>query len=199
MRKAIFLDKDGTLIVDVPYNADPAKIVLERGVGTALKRLSAAGYMLIVISNQAGIAHGFFTEDAIQGVQDKLYELLLMEGVKLDGFYYCPHHPAGKIKAYSKICECRKPGPGMLFKAARQLRIKLSQSWMVGDILHDIEAGNRAGCQTILIDNGNETEWDMRLDRIPGFIADDMEAAAAHILSTGNNLAYEQQRISDHR
>jgi len=180
--KAIFLDKDGTLVVDVPYNVDPRRIVLAPGVVTGLKRLSDAGFKLVVISNQSGVAHGYFGEEALRGVLLKLTELLGEHAVRLDGFYYCPHHPQGEVEHYAQACECRKPMPGMIQRAARELQIDVGRSWMIGDILHDVEAGHRAGCRSVLIDNGNETRWVMNDVRQPEHRAADMEAAAQWIL-----------------
>jgi D-glycero-D-manno-heptose 1,7-bisphosphate phosphatase len=199
MKKAVFLDKDGTLIVDVPYNADPEKIILEPGVCKALHSLSDAGYLLVVVSNQAGIAHGYFEEKEILIIRQKLSDLLAEEDVVLDGFYYCPHHPEGKIKELAMWCECRKPEPGLLFKAARELQIDLKHSWMIGDILNDIEAGNNAGCSTVLIDNGNETEWTMTPGRLPDYIADDLEEAAWYIISNEKQSKHEQYLKRHHR
>lgn len=176
--KAIFIDKDGTLIRDVPYNVDPEKIELYPDTGEALHRLQRAGYQLIVISNQAGVARGYFDETALPGVEARLQELLSPFGVKLNGFYYCPHHPAGAVPAYAITCECRKPEPGMIIRAAREHGIDPSASWMIGDILNDVEAGNRAGCRTILIDNGNETEWLPGLFRTPTYTAASLTQAA---------------------
>ncbi len=184
MNKAVFLDKDGTLIKDIPYNADPDKIILEDTVAEALGRLQAAGFLLIVISNQAGIAHGFFGEMALQGVETRLRSLLAETNVSLDGFYFCPHHPDGKLPEYSTACSCRKPSPGMLLQAASDHHIDLGRSWMVGDILHDVEAGSRAGCRTILINNGNETEWISGEHRVPHSMVSDLRQAAEIILNT---------------
>jgi len=159
MNKAIFLDKDGTLIHDVPYNVDPERIVLQPGVGQCLRALQQNAYKLVLVSNQSGVARGYFTEHALKNVERKIQDLLALYNVKLDGFYYCPHHPQGTVPAYAVSCTCRKPMPGMLLKAAKDLGLSLPGSWMVGDILDDVEAGNKAGCRTILINNGNETEW----------------------------------------
>jgi D-glycero-D-manno-heptose 1,7-bisphosphate phosphatase len=159
MNKAVFLDKDGTLIPDIPYNIDPQKIVLSDDAVDGLVLLQQQGYQLIIVSNQSGIARGYFTEDKLIAVADKLKELFMQNGLKLDGFYYCPHHPKGLLAGYNIECECRKPAAGMLLKAAADHHINLQNSWMIGDILNDVEAGNRAGCKTVLIDNGNETEW----------------------------------------
>src|SRR4051794_10145376 len=144
IRRAIFLDKDGTLIEDVPYNVDPARIRLAPGAAEGLPRLHAAGFRLIVISNQSGVARGLFAEEALGGVRDRLRELLADVGVPLDGFYYCPHHPEGVVPEYALACACRKPEPGMILDSAREHGIEPGQSWFVGDILDDVEAGRRA-------------------------------------------------------
>ena len=149
MKPAVFLDKDGTLIDDVPYNVDPALITLAPGAREGVRALAAAGYALIVVTNQSGIARGLFEAGALQGVRDRM---MVLFGANFDDFRHCPHGP-------DDGCACRKPLPGMLVDAAREHGIDLASSWMVGDILNDVEAGRRAGCRTILIDNGNETQW----------------------------------------
>ncbi len=178
---AIFLDKDGTLIEDVPYNVDPALIRLYPDVPEALRRFRAAGYRLIVISNQAGVARGYFEESALAGVRETLYRLLAAEGVPLDGFYYCPHHPDGVVAGYAVSCQCRKPGPGMILRAAREHGVDLAGSWMIGDILNDVEAGSRAGCRTVLVDKGNETEWVAGAGRTPDLVVGTVLEAALRI------------------
>jgi D-glycero-D-manno-heptose 1,7-bisphosphate phosphatase len=150
--RAIFVDKDGTLIPDIPYNVNPDLIELAPGAATALRSLQQHGYRIIVISNQSGVARGLFKEEALSDVQQRLESLLTMAGIRLSGFYYCPHHPQAEKAAYRINCDCRKPKPGLLFHAAQVQQINLSQSWMIGDILSDSEAGNRAGCRTVLIE-----------------------------------------------
>jgi histidinol-phosphate phosphatase family protein len=177
-RPAIFLDKDGTLIEDVPYNVDPDLIRLAEGATDALRLLHAAGYLMIVVSNQSGVARGHFQESALYGVEQRLRELLGEAGVPLAGFYCCPHHPDGSVAAYAVPCACRKPGAGLLTRAAREHAIDLGRSWMIGDILHDVEAGNRAGCRTIMLDVGNETEWDLTPIRTPDLVASGLLDAA---------------------
>jgi D-glycero-D-manno-heptose 1,7-bisphosphate phosphatase len=184
MNKAVFIDKDGTLIKDIPYNVDPELIILEETAAEALKRLQANGFLLIVISNQSGVAHGLFEHRALKPVEEKLQSLLSAHQVKLDDFYFCPHHPEGKVKEYSIDCSCRKPMPGMLYQAAIDHDIDLPSSWMIGDILHDVEAGARAGCRTILIDNGNETEWVSGEYRSPSAKATSLKEAAEIIFTT---------------
>jgi len=178
MKKAVFLDKDGTLIQDIPYNVDPERIVLSEGAKESLARLKEQGYLLIVISNQAGVAHGYFDVHDLLGVKERLF-LLLKD---LDGFYFCPHHPAGVVQAYAIACYCRKPEPGMILQAARDFNIELSESWMIGDILSDIEAGNKAGCRTILINNGNETEWNWNEQCRPTYTVKNLREASKRIL-----------------
>jgi D-glycero-D-manno-heptose 1,7-bisphosphate phosphatase len=184
MAKAIFLDKDGTLIPDIPYNVNPDLITIVPDAIEGLKQLSAEGYLLIIISNQAGVARGYFTEDKLPAVEQRIKQLLEKQGVKLSAFYYCPHHPEGTVSRYTDDCYCRKPQPGMLLKAARDHNIDLPSSWMIGDILNDVEAGNRAGSKTVLINNGNETEWIAGTLRSPTYISNSINQAAEDILST---------------
>lgn len=181
--RAVFLDKDGTLVENVPYNVDPEQIQLCRGAQEALRALHRAGYRLIVVSNQSGVARGLFAEDALLGVARRLRQLLAECGVPLAGFFYCPHHPDGSVPAYAQSCSCRKPAPGLIVRAARELGVSRDPSWLVGDILDDIEAGRRAGCRTVLIDNGNETEWRRSPSRRPHHVARDLAEAAEQILS----------------
>lgn len=180
--KAIFLDKDGTLIPDIPYNVNPQLITLQADVIDGLKRLQNEGYLFIIISNQSGVARGYFEEQALEGVEQRLKELLSREGITLSGFYYCPHHADGTVEGYNIDCDCRKPQPGMLLQAANEYDIDLSASWMIGDILNDVEAGNRAGCRTVLINNGNETEWLEGNYRIPSIISGSINQATDAIL-----------------
>lgn len=181
--KAIFLDKDGTLVDDIPYNVEPRRISLCPGAGSGLRLLARLDYHFFVVSNQSGIAHGRFAEADLKAVGNRLADLLFREQIELEGFYYCPHHPDGSVARYALDCFCRKPLPGMLLSAAQEHDIDLHASWMVGDILHDVEAGNRAGCRTLLIDNGNETEWRLGPRRIPTRIAPDLYTGAVLIAS----------------
>ena len=184
---AVFLDKDGTLIEDLPYNVDPDRIRLAPGAAEGLRLLHHAGYHLIVISNQSGVARGYFAEQALAAVAARLRGLLAAAGVPLAAVYYCPHHPDGAVPAYAVACDCRKPAPGLILRAAYDHSIDLARSWFIGDILHDIEAGRRAGCRTVLILNGNETEWDISPQRRPHHIAGDLATAAAIITGRGGD------------
>lgn len=180
--KAIFLDKDGTLIENVPYNVDPKKIQLTNGALDGLKTLHNAGFILIIVTNQAGVAYGRFTESDLVPVHERIKKLLDRSGIPLAGFYYCPHHPDGKVEAYRMTCFCRKPSPGLLFQAAREHNINLAASWVIGDILNDMEAGRRADCRTILINNGNETEWKLTSNRRPHYTVKNLYEGAQLIL-----------------
>jgi len=175
MSAAVFLDKDGTLIHDVPYNVDPKLIRFRDDAADALLSLQRAGYLLLLVSNQAGVAAGRYEESALTQVWSSLKAELGFEGVSLSGIYYCPHDDEAG-------CECRKPQPGMLRRAAEEHGIDLSASWMVGDILDDVEAGRRAGCRTILLDVGSETEWRDGSWRQPDFQATSLTQAAELIL-----------------
>lgn len=183
MNKAVFIDRDGTLIKDVPYNANTALIEFLPDVIEALSALKKNNFLLIVVSNQSGIAKGFFTVDEHKEMNKSLRQILMYYEVELDAIYYCPHHPEGKIDKYTIECDCRKPKPGLILKAVKEHNIDLSNSWMVGDILDDVEAGNIAACKTILLDNGNETEWIMNEQRTPAFTAKNWNAITQTILS----------------
>ena len=167
LRPAVFLDKDGTVLQDVPYNVDPANMIFAPGAAAGLVRLAQLGLPLYVITNQPGIALGRFCLDDLADMQQHLSQMFAQTGATLDGLYFCPHHPDGIVPQYACDCECRKPAPGLLLHAAKQHDIDLARSWLIGDILNDIEAGKRAGCKTILIDNGNETEWNLSGSRKP--------------------------------
>ena len=177
-RRAAFIDKDGTLIDDVPFNVDPDRIRLSPGAGRALRNLRMAGLLLVVVSNQSGIARGLFAESDMATVRSAIDVLLAPHGAELDDFRYCPHWPHGRVSRLAYTCDCRKPLPGMLLRASDRLALDLGASWMIGDILDDIEAGRRAGCRTILIANGNETEWRIDHLRHPHRLARDLMHAA---------------------
>jgi D-glycero-D-manno-heptose 1,7-bisphosphate phosphatase len=157
--QAVFLDKDGTLVENVPYNVDLLKIKFMDDVIPGLKKLVLAGFRLIIVTNQSGVARGFFKEDDVRHVGRHLEKVFHKNGVPLLDFYYCPHHPEAKVAEYRELCTCRKPAEGLLLQAKLDHDVDLSRSWFIGDILDDVESGRRAGCRTILINNGHETEW----------------------------------------
>lgn len=183
-RKAVFLDKDGTLIPDIPYNVDPARITIADSAIEGLQLLKASHFLLVVVSNQSGVARGYFEEAALNAVWQKTSEILRPHGVTIDGFYYCPHHPGGSVERYAVRCACRKPLPGLLLKAAEELSIDLQRSWMIGDALTDVEAGARAGCKAVFINSGRETKPPRNEYQTPAFTAKDLQQAAVFIRDT---------------
>jgi histidinol-phosphate phosphatase family protein len=182
---AVFFDKDGTLVEDVPYNVDPAKVRLAQGAAASLARVCAAGYRAIVVSNQSGVARGLFDEAALDPVSERVATLAGHAGGRIDGFYYCPHHPDGVRAEFARACACRKPAPGLLRRAACEHGIDLGRSWLVGDILDDVEAGRAAGCRSVLLDTGAETVWQRSPEREPHYVAGSLAEATTIILGEG--------------
>jgi D-glycero-D-manno-heptose 1,7-bisphosphate phosphatase len=156
-QKAIFLDRDGTLNEYVGFVRTPEELHLLPTAAQAVRTINGAGYLAIVVTNQPVIARGEVTVAQLEKIHNKLETLLGLQGAYLDRIYYCPHHPhngyAGEIPELKIDCNCRKPKPGMLLKAAQELNIDLSASWMIGDSENDIAAGRAAGCKTILLGN----------------------------------------------
>ncbi|MFO0802842.1 MAG: HAD family hydrolase [Gemmataceae bacterium] len=147
----VFLDKDGTVVQNRPYNADSERLVMMDGAVVALQSLHEAGWRLDIASNQSGVARGHFPESALQAVEAQLRGVLGELNVPLAGFYYCPHHPDGSVAQYAVPCSCRKPEPGLLLQGCAALEVRPSDCWFVGDSLSDVEAGIRAGMRTILV------------------------------------------------
>jgi D-glycero-D-manno-heptose 1,7-bisphosphate phosphatase len=192
--RLVFLDKDRTLVVDAPSSTDPWIMRLAPGAAEGTRLLSAAGYQLVVVSNQPGVALGAFDESALIGVAGRLRELLGDAGAALTGFCYCPHHPNGIVVPYGRACSCRKPAPGLIVGAAAALGADAGHCWMVGDILDDVEAGHRAGCRTVLVDNGDERDWTPHPMRRPHHVARDLAAAARAIIAADLSLDELQRR-----
>ena len=149
--KAVFMDRDNTIIEDPGYIGDPSLVRLLPGVEQAIKSLQAAGYKIVVVTNQSGIARGLLTEAMLDRIHDELRRQLAIKEAYLDAIYYCPYHPEGTVEGYAIDSGLRKPRPGMLLKAAGEMDLELAGSWMVGDSPRDIEAGQRAGCRTIRV------------------------------------------------
>ena len=159
MTKAVFLDRDGVIneliyypehgIIDSPFTVEQFRLL--PGVGKAIKKLRDTDYKIILVSNQPGIAKGHMTSNTFAKIRQKMKRELAKEGAYLDGEYYCVHHPEAKIEKLKANCECRKPKPGLLLQAAKEMDIDLSQSWMIGDGLTDMKAGKSAGTRTILV------------------------------------------------
>ena len=185
LNKACFLDRDGVIIEEENYLSDPGKARLCQGVIPALKELRKAGYLLVVVSNQSGVARGLFTMKAMEAVQFRVDKLLKAEGVIVDGWYNCPHHPKGAIPELSIDCDCRKPRPGMLFKAAKDLYISLEKSMLIGDKISDIEAGFNAGCRlAALVKTGHGAEQNLSATILKrAIVVDDIASAVKELLA----------------
>lgn len=185
-KRALFLDRDGTLVYPVHYPTRPEQLHLYENLGLHLCTLQAMGFLLVVITNQGGLARGYFSETELATMHAHLRAQLLELKAELAGIYFCPHHPEGEIAELATICECRKPAPGLLLRAAAELDIDLERSWFVGDILDDVEAGRRAGCRTVLVDQGTE-QAPNRFLRRPDFVARDTRHALQIIQAFENH------------
>ncbi|MCU7496520.1 MAG: HAD family hydrolase, partial [Ignavibacteria bacterium] len=167
---AVFFDRDGTLNLDPGYLGEAEQVVLLPGVAEALLRLKKEGFRIVVISNQSGIARGYFTAKEVDAVNRRINELLKESGVTVDAFYYCPYHPDFNTP---EECRCRKPSPQLVFMAARDFDIDLGRSYFVGDMISDVECGINAGVKTILLKNTLKEEQISGLlvkDKLPNFI-----------------------------
>ena len=181
MQKAVFLDRDGTIIEDIGYLDECSKIRFLPRVGEAIKLLTENGFRVIITTNQSGIARGYFTEETVREINRYIQEYLAKQGAFIDRTYYCPHHIEGTIEEYKKDCHCRKPNPGMIQKATGEYDIDLKGSFVIGDKISDIEAGRRAGCKTVLlIDQGH---LDKETALMPDYVAADLYEAASWLVN----------------
>lgn len=153
-RPAVFLDRDGTIIEDVGFLRDVSQIDLLPWSADAIHRLHDGGFVVVVITNQSGVGRGYFDEAHVQATHAALDTMLNAAGARIEGYYYCPHYPSSIDARYGIACDCRKPAPGLLRRAAADLGIDLTQSWMVGDWWRDVQAGIAAGTRTILVRSG---------------------------------------------
>ena len=173
---ALFVDRDGTLVHPRHYPVRPDELRLYAGIAPRLRRLQALGMRLVIITNQSGIARGYLTESDLARMHAWLTVELAALGVRVDCIYHCPHHPEGAVAALAVACDCRKPAPGMLHRAAADLDLDLVRSWFLVDLMYDVEAGNRAGCRTGLVDLGTESP-SADPGRTPSFVARDTRHA----------------------
>ncbi len=153
-RRAIFMDRDGTILDEVGYVNHVERVRLLETSAEAVRRVNESGFHAVVVTNQAGVARGYFPEALVDDVHDRLRALLAEHGARLDGIYYCPHHPDVGVEPYRRDCTCRKPRPGMLLRAAEEMGIDLASSYVVGDTIKDIEAGHRVRATTVLVTTG---------------------------------------------
>lgn len=153
-RIAVFMDRDGTITEEMGYLKEPEKLKLIPRSGEAIRLLNEKGILTIVVSNQSGVARGYFTEKTVRETHQKLKKLLAEKGAYLDGIYYCPHHPEFGPPKYRKDCNCRKPKPGMLEKAAKKFNLDLKKCYVIGDKVDDIKLPQNVGAKGILVLTG---------------------------------------------
>jgi len=182
--RAVFLDRDGTIIEEVGYLDRPERVELFPWTIDAVRVLNRAGLAVVLVSNQSGVARGFFTEDVVDAVHQRMADLLAEGGARIDAYYYCPHHPDGKVPQYAQICDCRKPGRGLVDRAARELGIDPAQSFVVGDRWLDVALGRAVGAQSVLVRTGyGASEEDRRpADLAADAVVDNLIAATSWIL-----------------
>jgi histidinol-phosphate phosphatase family protein len=152
--RAVFLDRDGTLIEEVGYLDRPERVVLFPWSVDAVRALNRAGMRVIIVSNQSGIARGFFTSAVVDAVHARIAELLAGGGATVDAYYYCPHHPDGKVREYARACDCRKPGRGLVDRAVQEFGVDPEQSFAIGDRWLDVALARRVGAKGILVRTG---------------------------------------------
>jgi D-glycero-D-manno-heptose 1,7-bisphosphate phosphatase len=186
-RPAVFLDRDGTIIADAEYLSRPSRIKLFSKTPGALKLLRKSGFYLFVVSNQSGVARGYFRESMVRKVHQKLQQMLKARGARIDAFFYCPHYPGGSVKAFAKVCDCRKPAIGMIKQAARKYPIDLKRSYVVGDKMDDLllaQKAKLAGGILVRTGNGRMSEKKLKATPLPKTsVVSDILGAARWILT----------------
>lgn len=187
MDKVVFLDRDGTINEEVNYLYRPEDFRFLPGVPEALKLLSDAGYRLVVVTNQAGVARGYYSEADVVKLHGYVNELLAPYGTRIDAFYYCPHHPVHGIGRYKTVCTCRKPEIGLFLKAESDFQVDKAASYMIGDKLLDVEAGKRYGVTSVLVGTGYGRECRLEAEQggnkpVYDHYADTLPEAARWIL-----------------
>ncbi len=178
---AVFLDRDGTINEEVGYLSDLEKLNIYPNSFEAIRLINENGMKAVVITNQAGVARGYFSEDFVNAVHSRINETLQKKGARIDRFYFCPHHPTEGKGHYLKSCDCRKPKTGMVIKASEELDIDLSRSYMVGDTEKDIELANKSSVTGILVRTGYGKK-EMPSNIKPDYIAEDILDAVNWII-----------------
>ena len=190
-RAAVFLDRDGTINEQMGYINHPDRFVLLPDAAGAISRLNAAGLPVVVVSNQSGVARGYFPEDLVRRINRLMIDRLAEAGAFIDAVYYCPHHPRAEVAAYRRDCDCRKPEPGMFLRAAKELNLDLARSVVVGDRVSDLRAAARIGAASILVLTGygrGDLEYVLpRVDVSPDHVAENLNRAADWIFHRDQN------------
>ncbi|MCD6418723.1 HAD family hydrolase [bacterium] len=181
-RKAVFVDRDGTLIVEKGFLSDPDGVEVIPGAIEAVKKLNDEGFAVIVVSNQSGVARGYFGEDAVVKVNDRVKSLFAEGGAKIDALYYCPHYANGSVEEYAIDCPCRKPGTGMVEKAVRELNVV--PAFVIGDRKSDVELGKNLGVPAVLVLSGYGREQPDEVVKMADFVAEDISSAVDWILNS---------------
>lgn len=186
-KKALFLDRDGTINKDTGYINKVKNLRVLPGVYSALKKFKSSKFYIIIVSNQSGIARGLIKPAQLKKINQELIKRFMRNGIKIDGIYFCPHYKKGIISPWNKSCLCRKPSIGMFKRASRDFNIDLSESFVIGDKLTDILAGNRCGCKTILVLTGEGKKEAKNITRAssPAFIAKNLDSAISWINNYG--------------
>lgn len=184
LKRAVFLDRDGTLLEEGGYIDRLERLVFFPYTVDAVRLLNQSGFAVVVVTNQSGIGRGLYKEDFVAEAHDHIRERLAAGGARIDAFYYCPHHPEATVDGYRRQCDCRKPMPGMLTRAASDLGIDLPSSFVVGDKWHDIEAGQAVGARTVLVRTGyGRAQEEAPKDNVrAAAVADNVIAAVSWIL-----------------
>lgn len=183
LKKAVFLDRDGVITEDPPHYAhrlDQLRII--PGSARAIQMLNSRNFCIIVISNQSGVARGYYQEKDVKIFNDGMEALLREEGAHVDAVYYCPHHPEAIVERYRIACSCRKPKPGMIQEAAKKYSIDLDKSYVIGDKWSDVEAGRATGCKTVLVLTGHGKDEFESKKGTADFIAKDLLGAVEHFI-----------------
>lgn len=186
-KPAVFIDRDGTVNEEMGYINHVSRLRILPGSAGAIRKLNENGIAAVVISNQSGVARGYFPEELVRQVNARMVEILAESGTRLDGIYYCPHHPKGEVEEYRKVCDCRKPKTGLIDRAAEELGLDPARSYVVGDRHADIQIAHNVGAKGILVLTGygrgaweNDSEgWGVR----PHHVCDDLAAAVEWILN----------------
>ncbi len=186
MNRAAFIDHDGTVSEEIGYIGHVDRLRIYPWAPKAIRKLNLAGIRAILVTNQSGIARGYFHEELVETMHARLEDALAREGARLDAIYYCPHHPEAAVPSYRQDCDCRKPKPGMVLRAAEEFALDLASSFVIGDRYIDVEMAHRAGARGILVlsgyGNGEYTDQSASWPRQPDHVAADLSEAVDWIL-----------------